>query len=99
MIISRNSRRGGVRVENVGAEFAAVVCTVAVLVEVLPICEEPLKVESLNVPVKLFFAAISARIDERCAAVSVIVFEPFESESPVRVKTVVLPSFNTSLCL
>ena len=65
----------------------------------LPICEEPLKVESLNVPVKLFFAAISARIDERCAAVSVIVFEPFESESPVRVKTVVLPSFNTSLCL
>ena len=72
------------------------------MLDVPPICEEPLNVDSSKVAEKLFFADISARIEERCAAVRVIMFEPSESESSVRVKTVyqvlyVALSFNALL--
>ncbi len=65
--------------EKVGAEFAAVVCTVAFLELTVPICVEPLLVVSSKVPVKLLTLDIAASIVVRCDAVSVIVFEPLTS--------------------
>ena len=78
---------------NAGPEFAAVVCTVAVLLEVLPICVEPLKEETAKVPVKDFIEAIQLssvvlcaddRVTERFAV-------PFVHASPVTVRMVVFP--------
>ena len=50
-------------------------------------------------PVKLFRADIAASTAERCAAVSVIVFEPLDKLKPVIVKTVVEPFLITSVCV
>ena len=65
----------------------------------VPICELPLYVVSAKVPVKLFRADIAASTVERCAAVSVTVFEPLARVKPVIVKTVVEPFLITSVCV
>ena len=58
---------------NVGPLFAFVVCTVAVLLDVLPIVVDPLNVVNTNVPVKDGFEGIAFESAVRCAAVNVIV--------------------------
>jgi hypothetical protein len=88
-----------VKPENIGAEFAAVVCTVAVFELTVPICVELLYVVSSKVPVKLLTLDIAASTVERCDAVSVIVFEPLESDKLVIVNIVVEPFLITSLCV
>lgn len=84
---------------NVGEEFAAVVCTVAVFVLAVPICAPPLYVFSSKVPVKLFTLDIAASTVERCDEVSVIVFEPLVSDRLEIVNTVVEPFLSTSVCV
>ena len=76
----------------VGAEFA-VVCTAAVLLDVLPICVEPLKDETAKVPVNDLTDAIAFSSAVLCADVSVTVrfAVPFVQESPEMVNIVVLP--------
>ena len=56
-----------------GALFAAVVCTVAVLLDLLPIVVEPFFVVKTNVPVKDFEDGKEFRSVVRCADVNVIV--------------------------
>ena len=55
----------------VGAEFADVVCTVQVVVDVLPICVVPLLVTTLMVAVKDLMLAMAVSSVVRSAAVSV----------------------------
>lgn len=83
----------------VGAEFSDVVCTVAVLLELFPTCDEPLKVFNSKVPLKLLMFAIAESTVERCEEVSVIVFEPLESDNPESVSTVEEPFLITSVCV
>ena len=54
---------------------------------------------SSKVPVKLFIFDITASTVDRCAAVSVIVFEPFTRLKLEIVKTVVEPFLITSVCV
>ena len=61
------------KLEKVGAEFAEVVCTVAVAVEAVPICVDPLIVARENVPVNDLTEAIYDKRSDRCVEVRVIV--------------------------
>ncbi|CDA71291.1 unknown [Ruminococcus sp. CAG:579] len=79
--------------------MVAVVSTVAVLLEVLPICVDPLYDETAKVPVNDLMDAIAFKSVVLCADVSVTVrfAVPFDQESPEIVRMVVLPFLSTSV--
>lgn len=76
-----------------GAELAVVVCTVQVVVEVLPICVVPLLVTTLIVAAKDFTLAIAVSSVVRSDAVSVNVrlAVPFDHVRAVSARYSVLP--------
>lgn len=78
-----------------GAELAAVVCTVQVVVDVLPICVVPLLVTTLMVAVKDFTLAIAVSSVVRSAAVSVNVrlAVPVAHDRAVSARYSVLPLY------
>ena len=79
----------------VGELFAAVVCTVAFLLDTLPMVVDPLFVVTENVPVNDFMEAIADKIADRCAAVSVSVvdFVPVLSCAAIVIVTIVVEPF------
>ena len=85
--------------ENVGALFALVVCTVAVLLDTLPICVDPFFVVSANVPVNDFMFTICERSVVRCAevrAIVLLVVPVLDCAGMVMVKMVMLPFLTAS---
>ena len=78
------------KLEKVGAEFAEVVCTVAVAVETVPICVDPLIVARENVPVNDLTEAIYDKRSDRCVEVRVIVLAavPVDHDKPLIVRYV-----------
>ena len=77
------------------------VCTVAVAVEAVPICVDPLIVAREKVPVNDFTEAIYDRRSDFCVEVSVIVLAavPADHDKPLMVRYVDEPFLSVSVCV
>ena len=87
------------KLEKVGAEFADVVCTVAIFVDAVPIWVEPLIVARENVPVNDFMDAIYVSRSDFCVEFSVTVLAavPVDHDSPLMVRYVLEPFLRVSV--